>query len=316
MKRLDQSPNESLAVGDLIELIKGKAISSIRQVIMDGEFVSEITVEGSKFYLDEEEHSMLISALIDQDLVIDKIPENSKTLLIKEGTSRFNSALWFDKILKQNITVAGLGGIGSYVVFMLSRMDVRSLTLYDPDKVETVNLSGQLYSKSQIGLYKADAIADMIENYSDYHSVSALTKKLDTSSAITGITICGFDNMKARKDAFKNWTDRVLELPKERREECLFIDGRLTAEEFQVFCIKGDDMDNIRRYEPYLFSDFEADPTVCSYKQTTFMANMIGSVIVNLFVNFIANKCNPLIDRDLPFYTEYNAETMYFKTIS
>lgn len=75
-------------------------------------------------------------------------------------------------------------------------------------------------------------------------------------------------------------------------------------------------MDNIRRYEPYLFSDFEADPTVCSYKQTTFMANMIGSVIVNLFVNFIANKCNPLIDRDLPFYTEYNAETMYFKTIS
>lgn len=46
------------------------------------------------------------------------------------------------------------------------------------------------------------------------------------------------------------------------------------------------------------------------------MANMIGSIIVNLFVNFIANQCDPLIDRDLPFYTEYNAETMYFKTVA
>ena len=44
------------------------------------------------------------------------------------------------------------------------------------------------------------------------------------------------------------------------------------------------------------------------------MANMIASVMVNLFVNFVANQCNPLIERDLLFYTTYNAETMYYKT--
>ena len=64
----------------------------------------------------------------------------------------------------------------------------------------------------------------------------------------------------------------------------------------------------------FLFRDSEADETVCSYKQTTFMANMIASVMVNLFVNFVANQCNPLIERDLPFYTTYSAETMYYKT--
>ena len=64
----------------------------------------------------------------------------------------------------------------------------------------------------------------------------------------------------------------------------------------------------------YLFNDSEAEETVCSYKQTTFCANMIASVIVNLFVNFVANECNPLIPRDLPFLTRYDASTMFFKT--
>ena len=71
------------------------------------------------------------------------------------------------------------------------------------------------------------------------------------------------------------------------------------------------------RYEKeFLFRDSEAEETLCSYKQTTFMANMIGSVMVNLFVNFCANECNPLIPRDLPFFTEYSADTMFFKVVS
>jgi hypothetical protein len=74
----------------------------------------------------------------------------------------------------------------------------------------------------------------------------------------------------------------------------------------------------MERYEnEFLFSDEEAEETICSYKQTTFMANMIGSVIVNLFVNFVANEyCEELIKRDLPFYTEYSASSMYFKVIA
>ena len=44
------------------------------------------------------------------------------------------------------------------------------------------------------------------------------------------------------------------------------------------------------------------------------MSNMIASIVVNLFVNFVANKCEPIIDRALPFYTTYSAETMYLKT--
>lgn len=304
------------SIEEVLELIRKGNIPSIEHVLWNGMPAREVRIKDNAFYLSEKEYSMLIDEMVSQSLVEDEIPKNSETLLISEETSRFNSAIWFDKTRKQDVTIAGLGGIGSYVVFMLSRLDVNTMTLYDPDKVERVNLSGQLYNSNQIGDYKVDAAANMMANYSNYYSFVAKHEKLDENSMISKVTICGFDNMKARKDAFRNWTNFVARLPEEERGECLFIDGRLAAEELQVFCIKGDDTDGERRYEPYLFSDSQAAPTVCSYKQTTFMANMIGSIIVNLFINFVANQCNPLIDRDLPFYTEYNAETMYFKTIA
>lgn len=304
------------SIEEVLELIRKGNIPSIEHVLWNGMPAREVRIKDNAFYLSEKEYSMLIDEMVSQSLVEDEIPKNSETLLISEETSRFNSAIWFDKTRKQDVTIAGLGGIGSYVVFMLSRLDVNTMTLYDPDIVERVNLSGQLYNSNQIGDYKVDAAANMIEDYSNYYSFVAKHEKLDENSMISKVTICGFDNMKARKDAFRNWTNFVARLPEEERGECLFIDGRLAAEELQVFCIKGDDTDGERRYEPYLFSDSQAAPTVCSYKQTTFMANMIGSIIVNLFINFVANQCNPLIDRDLPFYTEYNAETMYFKTIA
>lgn len=304
------------SIEEVLELIRKGNIPSIEHVLENGMPAREVRIKDNTFHLSEKEYSMLIDEMVSQSLVEDEIPKNSETLLISEETSRFNSAIWFDKTRKQDVTIAGLGGIGSYVVFMLSRLDVNTMTLYDPDKVERVNLSGQLYNSNQIGNYKVDAAASMIANYSNYYSFLAKHEKLDENSMISKVTICGFDNMKARKDAFRNWTNFVARLPEEERGECLFIDGRLAAEELQVFCIKGDDTDGERRYEPYLFSDSQAAPTVCSYKQTTFMANMIGSIIVNLFINFVANQCNPLIDRDLPFYTEYNAETMYFKTIA
>lgn len=256
-------------------------------------------------------------ALLEQDVeeAHQEIPVNSATLLVDEATSRFSSAIWYENIQNKTITLAGVGGIGSYVGFLLARMKPLSMFIYDADVVEAVNMSGQLYGQSDIGISKVSALATMVRNYANYSSIFALQERFTRESEASDIMICGFDNMEARKIFFEKWVEHVMLRPKEERENCLFIDGRLAAEEFQVLCIKGNDGYNINRYrDNFLFSDAEADETVCSYKQTTFCANMIASCMVNLFVNFCANQCNPIIDRDLPFLTTYNAETMYFKT--
>lgn len=246
-----------------------------------------------------------------------EILPNSKTFEMDETTSRFSSAIWYEKIQEKVITLAGLGGIGSYVGFLLARLKPKSLFIYDDDKVEAANMSGQLYGNSDLNKYKATALTDMVNNYSNFYSVFAIESRFTVESEPSNIMICGFDNMEARKCFFQKWLDLVQSKSFEERKDCLFIDGRLAAEEFQILCIRGDDDYNIDRYaKEFLFSDEEADETICSYKQTSFCANMIASYMVNLFVNFCANQANPIIERDLPFLSFYNAETMYFKTES
>ena len=264
------------------------------------------------FELSEEEQAILDQAVEDAH---QEIPSNSATLLVDEATSRFSSAIWYENIQKKTVILAGVGGIGSYVGFLLARMKPASMFIYDDDIVEAVNMSGQLYGQSDLGRPKVSALAEMIRNYAGYSSVFAISERFTDKSEASDIMICGFDNMTARKLFFNKWLSHVQSKSEEERKNCLFIDGRLAAEEFQVLCIKGDDEYNINRYnKEFLFSDAEADETICSYKQTTFCANMIASYMVNLFVNFCANQCEPLIDRDLPFLTTYNAETMYLKT--
>ena len=262
--------------------------------------------------LSEEEQAILDQAVEDAH---QEIPTNSATLLVDEATSRFSSAIWYENIQKKTVILAGIGGIGSHLGFLLARMKPASMFIYDDDIVEAVNMSGQLYGQSDLGRPKVSALAEMIRNYAGYSSVFAINERFTNESEASDIMICGFDNMAARRLFFNKWVHHVQSKPEEERKNCLFIDGRLAAEEFQVLCIKGDDEYNINRYSnEYLFSDAEADETICSYKQTTFCANMIASYMVNLFVNFCANQCEPLIDRDLPFLTTYNAETMYLKT--
>lgn len=298
------------ASAQALDQLYGEGVEQARQELERAIMDEEMPEEAS---LSPEEEAMLAAAL---DSEHQEIPVNSQTITVDETTSRFSGAIWYEKIQKQIVTLAGVGGIGSYVGFLLGRLKPQRLIIYDPDRVETINMSGQLYCRLDVGSCKSTALANMIGDYADYNNIVALTQRFDGNSGATDIMICGFDNMAARRTFYEKWKQRVLSYPagSDNRKKCLFIDGRLAAEEFQVLSIQGDDERAMTEYEnKWLFSDAEAEETICSYKQTTFMANMIASVMVNVFVNFVANQCGPIIDRDVPFFISYDASTMFTK---
>lgn len=240
------------------------------------------------------------------------IAPNPPKEAISEETVRFSGAIWYEKITKQTVVIGGQGGIGSWVTMILSRMHPAQIYMYDPDTVETVNLAGQCYGTESIGKKKVNAMATFAMTFSNYHVCMAIPSRFTPDTLPGDIMIGGFDNMDARKVFFNVWKKYVSR--HSNPEKCLFIDGRLAMSDFQVFCITGDDTFNQKRYESdWLFSDAEADETICSMKQTTYCACMIGSVIVNLFTNFIANQVSPM-SHDLPFKTFYDANMLYFKT--
>lgn len=243
------------------------------------------------------------------------IPENSKTFLMDETTSRFSGAEWYKAIQETSIILAGIGGIGSNLAYQLARMHPKTLMLYDDDMVELGNMSGQLFSKEDVGVPKVNAMFNMISHYTTADSVFAVADKFEATTTASDIMICGFDNMMARKVFFNAWKSHVLARPEEERYKCLYLDGRLSIDTLQVFCITGNDFPYMRQYEEdWLFDDKDADETVCSLKQTTYMACMIASLMTNLFTNFVANTLHPVLPYDLPFFTEYDAQNMIFTT--
>lgn len=312
----DSTPTEetniSLSDEELDEIIEDNGLS-------EEETYDENQREGNDIDVEENEGDDSEEPVTTENNIPDdaKIPLNSPTLLIDESTTRFSGAEWFNEIQKASIIIAGIGGIGSNVAFQLARMIPANLTLYDDDNVERVNMAGQLFSSNNIGESKVTAIANMIYDYTSMKQVLAIKDKFTSDKEPGDIMICGFDNMRARRTFFNSWYNHISDKSEEERCKCLYLDGRLSMDTLQILCIRGDDHYNIERYDKeFLFTDYEADATICSMKQTTYLACMIGSLMVNLFTNFIANSLNPIIPYDLPFFTEYDAQNMLFKTES
>lgn len=242
-------------------------------------------------------------------------PLNPPSPLIKETTSRFSGASWYEEIQKKSIVVGGAGGIGSHLLFNLGRVSPKSVYVYDDDIVETSNMSGQVYCTDDIGRTKVSAIQRLLFKYCPSVLINVVNKKFDIYSAPGDIMMCGFDSIEARKMFFKVWKTHVRALAPEKRKNCLFMDGRLSLTVMQILCITGDDEYNIDRYEKeFLFDKSQAEETVCSMKQTTYLASIIGGMMVNLFTNWVANSLDPIIPYTLPFFTEYDATYMIFKT--
>ena len=209
--------------------------------------------------------------------------------------SRFRDASWFGNIetLTTPIVVGGAGGIGSWLTLFLGRMLSDSyLFLYDFDNVEEVNIAGQMFSKQHIGMSKVHAVQDIIGNFTEYGSLSAQNEKYDENSLKSPIMFSCFDNMKARKIMFKNW---MSEAPK--HENAVFIDGRLLAEQLQVFFVT---LETAERYEKeFLFDDSEVEDANCSYKQTSHFAAIIAARMVQGFTNWLIKD-----EAEVPFYYE------------
>ena len=81
------------------------------------------------------------------------------------------------------VTVVGLGGVGGYVVEVLARSGVGALTLIDGDKVEESNLNRQIAAlRKDIGRYKAEVLAERVEQINPHCKVNAVCEMLTESN--------------------------------------------------------------------------------------------------------------------------------------
>ncbi len=112
-----------------------------------------------------------------------------------------------EKLWKSKVFVAGLGGVGSYVVETLARAGVGSFVLLDKDRVVESNINRQLVaSYNTLGQLKTEVAAERIRSVSPDAQVSCLPifYGSDTSSQVD------FSGCHFIADAIDNVTGKIL----------------------------------------------------------------------------------------------------------
>ena len=118
-------------------------------------------------------------------------------LIDRHGTTlhkRFSSA---------TVAICGLGGLGSNIAIALSRAGIGNLLLIDFDHVDITNLHRQQYKANQIGLYKADALAENLLEIAPYTEVKTVTAKITEENFVDFLkdadVVCeAFDNAESK----------------------------------------------------------------------------------------------------------------------
>ena len=101
------------------------------------------------------------------------------------------------------VAVCGLGGLGSNIAIALARVGIGKLLLIDFDRVDITNLHRQQYKASQIGLYKAEALAKNLLEIAPYTEIITVTAKITEENFADLLkeadVVCeAFDNAEAK----------------------------------------------------------------------------------------------------------------------
>lgn len=220
-----------------------------------------------------------------------------------EESSRFSGADWFETAKMMNIYIVGCGGVGSWAAINLARFFPASITLYDDDLVETGNMSGQFYE--DVEGYKVAELSRNISRFTNYITPintyeGKFTQENIKSIQPNSVIVIGIDNQKEKKNIMN--AIHILS-----RRNVWVIDARLSMDTFQIITMNDKiyfDYTKFKKYsDKFLFDDADADRTICSLKQTSFMANMIGGMIGNVYMTIC--KC---ISSDFPVYVPYFIE--------
>lgn len=205
---------------------------------------------------------------------------------------RFSAADWYQP---QTITVGGVGGVGSWLCLQLAKCG-HKLIMYDNDTIEELNIGGQLYGRSEIGLNKSLAMNNLCRNLG-MNSTCYYYEEFEENSYVTDICFATFDSIPARKLMFEQW--------KKVENKKIFMDARMIAECSETYFVTPD---RIEQYEETLFSEEENQTANlnCSYKATNFCATMTSSQLVAGFHNWLANYLTQDDLREVPFKMENN----------
>ena len=142
----------------------------------------------------------------------------SKEEIERELVNRCGSTA-VNKLQQARVTVVGLGGLGSNIAILLTRMGIGHLHLIDFDRVDVSNLHRQQYFVEQVGLFKTEALANTLRKINPYIDLELSCVKVDERNLVALLKdetiICeALDNAETKallvNGVLSNFTDKII----------------------------------------------------------------------------------------------------------
>ncbi|MBU3130525.1 sulfur carrier protein ThiS adenylyltransferase ThiF [Clostridium tagluense] len=108
-----------------------------------------------------------------------------------------------EKLKNAVVGIAGLGGLGSNVAVSLTRIGIGKLVLVDFDKVDKSNLNRQQYFLRHIGMYKTEALKEVLNDINpdiELETTNVFVDKTNIEQLFKDVDIIveAFDNSQSK----------------------------------------------------------------------------------------------------------------------
>jgi hypothetical protein len=181
------------------------------------------------------------------------------------------------------ITLIGAGGIGALTAITLAKMGVPAIMLFDDDTVDAINIATQFHRPLDVerAYPKVEAVAEMIEMFSDETDVYAQQKRVDSSTPwediLNPVIISAVDSIVARQEIWQV----VKNLVNRQHEGEWYLDARMSAEVFQLYAVDLWNPEAMDDYDAGLMKLKEDDvpAEACTQKSTIYTACVASGLI-------------------------------------
>jgi hypothetical protein len=188
-----------------------------------------------------------------------------------------------DRLANLQISLIGLGSIGSVTGLYLAKMGVNNMTAFDADIVDIHNVSNQAYGRSDVGLSKVEAFADLLELQVGVQA-NTIAKQYDGRD-LSEIVISAVDSMKSRETIWKS----IREKPEVR----LYLDARMGLETLMVWALRPQVKEDRVLYSQSLVPDDQAHQDPCTARTVCYTPLMAGSILCSHVKRYVNDEMIP-----------------------
>jgi len=187
-----------------------------------------------------------------------------------------------EKFKNKRIDVIGVGATGSYIVWLLSKIGLTNIHIWDDDTIESHNIPNQCFMLDHIDKSKVDAMKEMVKNGAGI-DVFEHNEKVVESQTLGRIVFLLVDSMSMRKTIWEN-------LLKQKINIDWVIETRMSSISGRVYTIKPYDPTHIKCWEETLCDDGEAEVSSCGASisiapTVSLIASMAVWQLIKLFNN-------------------------------